>query len=351
VSRSLAHRTHASHRTRAIGVRLLGAVASGLLLATLSASASAGGDERAAQARAAFVEGTSFVQKSQWAEAIDAFERAGAIAPHAVTTYNLGACERATGHFTSAYTRFKTALAQHAASGEKELSPALVAETKTFLAELDTIMVRVNMRVEPDGATLAVDGRPLALLDAAANPPVLVTSRRAPPGELPPPRRFAVLLDPGAHVFVFARKGFSNAVVNRTFRPGETTDLSLSLDLLPATVHVGSNRPRAVVSIDGVDVGPAPAELRRPAGNHEVVVREPGFTSYVTRLSLSPGEDARLEATLAPEKPSIFSRWWFWTAAGVVVTGAAVTTYALTRPEPQRAPVGTGTLGWSVSLP
>lgn len=320
--------------------------------ASSSSPARAGGpEERSAQARAAFLEGTALVQKSQWAEAIDAFERASVIAPHAITTYNLGACERATGHFTSAYTRFETALTQHAASGGKELPPSLLAETRAFLDELTHIMVRVTMRVEPDGATLAVDGRPLEPVDPAADPPLLTLARRAAAGAAPPARRFALLLDPGAHVFVFARKGFANAVVNRSFRPGETAELNLSLDLLPATLHIGSNRPRAVVSVDGIDIGPAPADLRRSPGAHDVSVREPGFTSYVTRVSLSPGEETRLDAALAPEKPSLFTRWWFWTAAGVVVAGAAVATYALTRPEPQRAEVGSGTLGWSVSLP
>jgi hypothetical protein len=326
-----------------------GFLATLLLLVSLTHPALA--DDRASQARNAFLEGTSLVQKSQWPEAIEAFERARAIAPHAITTYNLGACERATGHFTVAYAHFKTALAQHAASGGKELPPSLLVETKTFLDELQQIMVRVSMRVEPDGATLAVDGRPLDLVDAASDPPVLEVSRRAAAGEAPPARRFALLLDPGTHVFVFTRKGFSNAVVTRAFRPGEASELNLSLDLLPATLHVGSNRPRAIVSIDGIDVGPAPAELRRSAGEHDVVVREPGFTPYVTRVSLSPGEDTRLDAPLTPERPSLFSRWWFWTAAGVVVAGAAVTTYALTRPEPRRADVGSGTLGWTVALP
>lgn len=322
-----------------------------LAVATVSPRASAGGDERGAQARAAFLEGTSLVQQSHWAEAIDAFERAAAIAPHAITTYNLGACERATGHFTSAHVRFKTALAQHAASGGKELPPNLLAETKAFLDDLDHIMVRVTMRVEPEGASLAIDGRRLEAIDPTADPPLLGTSRRAANGEAPPSGRFAVLLDPGAHVFVFARRGFSDAVVNRSFRPGEVAELKLSLDLLPASLHIGSNRARAVVSIDGVDVGPVPADVSRAAGDHDIIVREPGFAPYVTRLSLSPGEDARLDAALTPEKPSLFSRWWFWTAAGVLVAGAAVTTYALTRPEPRRADVGGGSLGWSVALP
>lgn len=308
-------------------------------------------DEDAAQARAAFLEGTALVQKSQWAEAIEAFERANAIRPHAVTTYNLGACERATGQFTRAYVHFKAALAEPSAAGDNGLPPNLVADAKAFLGELERILVRVAIHVEPQGATLAIDGRPLEPIDSRAAPPLLSPSRRAGPGELPPTERFTVLLDPGAHVFVFARKGFSNAVVSRTFRPGDNTEVGVSLDLLPATLRIDSNRPHAVISVDGVDVGPAPVELKRRPGAHDILVRERGFTPYVTRVSLLPGEETRLDAPLIPEKPSLLSRWWFWTAAGVVVAGAAVTTYALTRPDPRRPEVSGGTLGWSVGAP
>lgn len=42
-------------------------------------------------------------------------------------------------------------------------------------------------------------------------------------------------------------------------------------------------------------------------------------------------------------------RWWFWT--GVVVAGAAITTYALTRPDPERPAVNGGGLGGAVRSP
>jgi tetratricopeptide (TPR) repeat protein len=94
----------------------LAPLALALVLVT-SRAAAGGSDERSVQARAAFVDGISLVQKSQWAEAIAAFELADRIAPHAIATYNLGACERAIGHFTIAHGHFVRALAQHAASG------------------------------------------------------------------------------------------------------------------------------------------------------------------------------------------------------------------------------------------
>jgi hypothetical protein len=72
---------------------------------------------------------------------------------------------------------------------------------------------------------------------------------------------------------------------------------------------------------------------------------------YETTADIAPRQRADLVATLREERPSLLSRWWFWTAAAAVVTGAAVTTYAVTRPEPQRPPLDGGGLGWTVPAP
>ena len=306
----------------------------------------------ATEARREFVAGTEFVRTAKWAEAIEAFERAAAIAPHAVTSYNLGACERAMGHYTRARVRFLDALAQHEASGQNELSRELVGNTKAFLGELDRILVHVNLSVLPEGALITVDGRALALLASEANPPLLAAGLKpAGEGAPLPATTTDVVMDPGAHVVTVSLRGYRTAVENRTFSPGDAESMSIGLERLAASLHIDSNRSQAIVAVDGVDVGTVPVVVTRAEGAYRITVREKGFSTYETQVSLRAGEATRLSAALGPLTPSIFSRWWFWTAAGVVVAGAATATYALTRPEPPRPDVGGGTLGWSVALP
>jgi hypothetical protein len=66
---------------------------------------------------------------------------------------------------------------------------------------------------------------------------------------------------------------------------------------------------------------------------------------------LEPGGRVELSAPLAPEKTPITKTWWFWTLAGGVVALATVTTYFVTRPEPERPDANGGGLGWVLRAP
>jgi hypothetical protein len=271
-----------------------------------------------------------------------------------VTTYNVGVCQRALGNYTLARVAFARALEQNEASKSNpagsELPDALVADCKALLGEMDRLFARANVTLTPPNAQVAVDGRPLAVRDAKEA--LLVAGVREPgQGERPPSGTFHVVLNPGAHVFTFARPGFADAVVNKTISPGATIDLKLELDRLPATLHVASSETGAVVTVDGADVGVAPVDVSRPAGTHRVRVTKSGFKRYDAQVAVQPGQELDLRAQLAKEETSFTSRWWFWTAAGVVVAGVAVGTYALTRSETTtQAPLDGGGLGWTVKL-
>ena len=157
-------------------------------------------------------------------------------------------------------------------------------------------------------------------------------------------------MDPGAHVFLVSRKGFGDAVLNKTFAPGSVNTLELSLARMPAKLHIEANETGATVSVDSVDVGVAPVDVVRPGGTYSILVRKRGFVAYEGRVLARPGDEASLRAQLVGEKPSLVERWWFWAGAGTIVAGAAVTTYFLARPEPERPPLSGGGLGWTLKL-
>jgi hypothetical protein len=324
-----------------------------VLLAALAFTGVAHADKPAPeieQAREAFVRGTELAKDAQWGAALASFERSAKLRPHAWTTYNIAVCERALGKYVRARRSFARALDER--RPDADLPESIVTDVRRFLLEIDQIIAALDVTLDPADAAVAVDGQPLEVVAPQDGVPTLVAGTLpAGPGKPPPAGTFRVLLDPGSHVFVIAREGFTNAVHAEVVRAGERRALALAVARMPATLAITSNEASAAVSVDRLDVGIAPVTLLRPAGTHHILVRKPGFDPYEIDATVAAGQRAELAATLKLHKPSIVTRWWFWTAAGAVIAGAAITTYALTRPTPTRPPLDGGGLGWAVRVP
>jgi hypothetical protein len=156
-------------------------------------------------------------------------------------------------------------------------------------------------------------------------------------------------MNPGHHVLVVHREGSGDGVLTLDLGAGEAVDRTVDLARLPARIHVTANL-QALVTINGKDAGPTPIDIERPAGAYRVVLERDKYEPYAVRIDAQSGKPVTLHATLVPERVPITKRWWFWTGIGVVVAGAAVTTYALTRPDPERPPLSGGGLGWTVPV-
>jgi hypothetical protein len=308
-------------------------------------------DQTTTDARAAFVKGTELVARSEWAEALASFETAARLKAHAIATFNIGACQRAMGQYTRARGTFAAALEQNDKAGGGQLSASLVTDATGYVRELDALLARAEITLDPSNARIAVDGRPLEVTGQEDGAPRTVAGTRSPgPPEEAPAGAFVLVVDPGAHVIVLSRNGYADAVVNQSFSPGSKVPLALLLDTLPGMIHVASNRHDAVVKIDDGDVGTVPADVSRHQGSYHLVVRKKGFVTYDAQVVVRPGERVDVEANLPEDRPALYQRWWFWAGAGVVLTGAAVSTYFLARPTPERPAPDEGSLGWAVRV-
>jgi len=302
------------------------------------------------QARALYLDGLQHVRQAQWGDALDAFERSRALRPHAMTTYNIGACERALGNYTGARQQRSRALAENT---NGELPPSVVTEAEAFLEEIEHLLVHLTLVVEPAGTSLTFDGRPLLRETSAGPVPHFVAGVLAPGRGGVVPNQLRIAADPGVHVITLTRAGYGDIVINRTYRPGESVSQRWALAELPATIHVSSNEKAALVKVNGKDVGLAPVDVLRPAGNYRVEVMKPGFVHYGADVRVIAGQDSFLRSTLVKEEPSILGKWWFWTAAAAVAGGVATATFLATRSEPaaQRPALDGGSLGWVAKVP
>jgi hypothetical protein len=187
-------------------------------------------DPKLAEARTAFKEGTALARQAQWGEALLAFERSARLRPHTFTTYNIGFCERALGRYTRARKMLARALAENEARGGNALSADVAADARRYLTDLDARLARASVTIEPEGAAVSVDGRPLEVVAAAEKPLVLAAGTRdLGAAEVPQASHFDLLLDPGAHVFVVSKPGLPDAVVTQSFDAASRTELSLKL--------------------------------------------------------------------------------------------------------------------------
>ncbi|CAM4037204.1 PEGA domain-containing protein [Corallococcus sp. ZKHCc1 1396] len=179
-----------------------------------------------------------------------------------------------------------------------------------------------------------------------------------------------VELPPGEHRVVARRPGYSDFVQRVVLVPGQTTDVTVALEVATGVATLRADVPRATVLVDGVKVGVTPMEnYTLSPGQHEVEFRAPGLKDvknivvragqlYVVEGRLRPVADsdvprnAVLEPAATPagpvEQPGLalgteqppelkeeggtawYQRWYVWVGVGVVAAGAGAA-YAVTR--------------------
>ena len=298
-------------------------------------------DDATTRGRNAVLRGQQLARDEQWGDALAAFQEAAAARDAPLVQWNIAYCERALGRYVAAR---KTL--QIVASDPTGLDPSQVDDTKAYLAEFERVIVHVAVQLDPPNAVVTVDGRPL--VEGEAKDVYLGGVAPAGVGAALGKSAFTVLLDPGAHLFRAVREGHQDALVPKSYRPGDSASLDLHLDVLPATIAIKSEPAAAIVRVDSREVGVAPIEFQRPAGQYKLEVLLDHYETYEAALDLAPGERSDLTARLNPYSEPLTKKWWFWTGVAAVVAGGVVATYFLTRPTPQPPPYDAGSANYLV---
>jgi len=298
-------------------------------------------DDATARGRAAYLRGLQLAHDEHWGDALAAYQEAASARDAPVVEFSIAYCERALGRYVAARRTLQTVLVNPTG-----LDPTQLADAKAYLDESEKLIVRVSVQMDPANALLTVDGRPLTEGDAKDTylAGLAAAGAASPLGK----SSFTVLLDPGLHLFRAAREGHQDAVLSKSYRAGESATLDLHLDVLPATIAIRSEPAAAIVRVDAREVGLAPIEFQRPAGQYKLEVLLDRYETYKATLDLQPGQRSDLTARLNPYHEPLTKKWWFWTGAAAVVAGGVAATYFLTRPTPQPPPYQGGNTGWVV---
>lgn len=297
----------------------------GLLVATLTLSVSASAQqthkpplkpppppktEVAPEVRAGALkaEGDKALDEKRYEDALRAYDAALALGPNLPVLYNRGRALQFLARYAEALEPIET-FARDAPPDLRARVPGL----PTLLADLRARVTQLTVRCTTAGARVLLDQKQV--------------------GTCPMPPDLQV--NGGKRVLEAFAEGHFPFRRELDLPGGRrvAVDINLTSREQNALLVVKSAVPGAMVSVDGETVGAAPAEAGVAPGPHRVDVDKDGFESVSTQVVLQRGE--RKEVSLDPrEKPSILTRWWFWTGAAVVVAGAVTMVVVLSTERP-----------------
>lgn len=256
--------------------------------------------------------GDDLLDAKRYAEALTAYDAAYAIAPSALLLYNRGRALQFLGRYPEALDAIER-FAREAPPELRARVPGLPRLLEELRAKVGTLVVRCPV----EGARVLVDDKQVGVTPVSQ--PLKVAAGRL-------------------SIDVFADGYFPlHHDVELTGGASLTVDFALVSRDTSGLVTVRSHGSPARISIDERTIGLSPVEAGLVAGTHRVVAERDGWDSASTQIVLRAGE--RRDVWLDPiARASLASRWWFWTAIGVVVAGGIVTVIALTTERP--APSG-----------
>jgi hypothetical protein len=109
-------------------------------------------------------------------------------------------------------------------------------------------------------------------------------------------------------------------------------------------IRVSASVAGAAVEIGGIPRGRTPLEpvVVEAPERYDVRVRKPGFEDFTAEIDVPPDATVEVKPRLTERGNGAgawYGKWWVWTIAGTVVTGAVVGAIVLTQASPRSAGV------------
>lgn len=196
-------------------------------------------DESEREARGLFTEGNRLMESGDYVGALERYRSAYARFPSVKILLNSGTALRQLGRYAEAFDAYERYQRDPGADEAKR------KEVATILLELDAKVGTLAVAVEPDGASLVVDGKPFA---------------RVPSG-------FSLRVEAGTHSVVAEKPGWRAAAQTVKVAAGEHSVIKLRLEeppraapptpVIAATPSVPAQRPPAPRTLlwTGIAVG------------------------------------------------------------------------------------------------
>ena len=274
-------------------------------------------ESRRAEGKRHFEQGIALYQDGNYNGALAELKAARELGGGPAVLYNMGLSYQALFRYGEAIDTFHLYLEEAARAGKLEGERKEAVEK--VMAEIGALMGTLTIRVEPQGAQVFVDDRPI---DLGA----------------------AVRVASGTHVVRATLQGYLADQQEITLAGGRSLEVAFKLKPLaapavPAPVvstpppttgrlRVNCGEANVLLRLDSQARGNAPLETEIDSGPHRLDVLKPGFYSAQSEILISPGRSKRVDIVLdkigpasAPPPPPFYQTWWFWGAVGAVGTG------------------------------
>ncbi len=271
-----------------------------------------------AQAKKHFDAGLTLLEADDFKGATVEFERSTDFYVTKNGLFNLANCYKALHRYGKAL----AAIERIETKFKGKLNKEWKSEIRAFRKQLENMVARLTLVVEPAGAMIIVDDE-----EVGSSP-------------LSDP----LVLGPGSYEIKGSAKGFSEKSKRITLASREIKTVTLKLEKLSSWIRVEASQDEAEVYLDDELLGTTPFQekLEVAPGSHTIRIEKQGYESSVQTVDAAAGETSSLSFTLAETKgevsaaaastpaepaPTVRNKvlmGFFWaTAAGAVLTGGA----------------------------
>lgn len=251
-------------------------------------------------------EADALMDQDKYADALALYQKAYELSADPALLYNQGRALEAMGEYPEAIDKLERF--------EKE-APAALQKKATGLKEH---LADLRNRITTIVVTTNVPGARLLIREKAAGTLEKETKVRARSGP--------------ATIEVTA-EGYESFKTNAELPGGTTITINAALvskkKLPDDALIIVRTKPQADVSLDGKALGRAPLEQRLSPGSYVLTANAEGYEEERVPMTLMLGDRREIDLELK-KGGSVFGKWWFWTAVGVVAAGGVATVLLLT---------------------
>jgi hypothetical protein len=266
-----------------------------------------------AEARTHFQTGVGHYQAGRFTEAIAEFQTAHRLFASPTILFNLAQAYRSDGQLSNAITTFRRYIDEN-----PRLTPTQREDVEGVIREIETTRAVLSFEVEPSGAEISFDGRPL--------------------GTSPLPRGVEVLPGPHEVAVTLALHEPLTQTINVHAHERRLFQANLHPVELNARLVVNALPADAEITLDGAVVGRGTYDQRVRPGPHQLSFAAPGYQPHSETVTVRTLSEETVRVTLEARARSVFTRWYFWAAVGGVIAVGATLAVVLNPIEPTAIP-------------